>query len=215
MNYDTTTLKASFESAKYNEAYYSIFFAEADKYLRNIIPTAPQTIKVYKAAEVFFTGAYDYDDLIQDCLLKLWEQVVGLNLYHTDGITTYLINLAKFEMADFIEKQSRRNRIATTNELDINTPFFDGFDDEEMLTEVVEQYKDYEPGEKKDGEKVVQVEKKTYKVVATFNSISEAAKATGINRANISSVLSGRGKTAGGFIWIKDSNPLFGAIKNV
>lgn len=214
MAYDLNTLKTSFENAKYDNAYYSIFFSEAEKYIRDTVPSSPITKKIYGKAVEFFSESYDFNDYVQDCLLKLWEYIVEANLYHHEGITYYISIAARNILYDFVEKQARRRRVATFNDLSEaeTSPYFDNFDDEEELFTAAQAYKAYEPGEKKEDEKVLQVEKKTYKLVATFNSISEAAKKTGVGRTNISEVLSGKRKTAGGFIWVKSSNPLAGML---
>ena len=216
MAYDLNTLKESFENTKYNEAYFGIFFVEAEKYLRAEIPSSPQTTKLYNIAEDFFSPAYDFNDLIQDCLLKLWEQAVKLNLVHTEGPTVYLITLAEYVLHDFVSREIRRNKIVKKEPISEEaetTPYFDNFDDEEELTEAAEKLKTYEPGKKKPDEVIVQVDKNTYECLAEYKTISEAAKATGVDKKSISFVLSGKRKTAGGFIWVKHDHPLLGTIK--
>ena len=210
MAYNLDTLKTSFENAKFDRAYYSVFFAEADKYIREIISTSPLTAKAFGEAASFFNEAYDYDDFIQDCLIKLWEYIVEMKLVHPDGITTYITTAVRYKLLDFIKRESRRKRIATFEDMSEaeTTPYFDNFDDEEKLYTASEAMKDYEPGEKQPEEKIVQFEKNTYKKVAEFSTIAEAAEATGIDKGNISKVLSGKGKTAGGYIWVKSTNPL-------
>lgn len=54
--------------------------------------------------------------------------------------------------------------------------------------------------------KIVQIDKCTGLIVNQFNSIKEASNTTGINYGNISSAVSGRLKTAGGYIWQKQNN---------
>ena len=213
MTYNLTTLKTSFESAKYDEAYFSIFFAEADKYFRYAIPEVPQTRKLFTYAQVLFDANYGYDDLIQDCLLKLWECAVELKLTHADGVTSYLSNLAKQTLFNFVKKEKNRRMIATFEDLSEadGTPYFDNFDDE--VETAAEELKEYEPGKKAEDETIIQVNKNTYQKIAEFSTIGEAVKATGISKGHISSVLSGKRKTAGGFIWIKSSNPLVNILR--
>ena len=214
MAYDLDTLQTSFDNAKYDKAYYSIFFVEAEKFFRTEIPISSFSVSLYRKAEEFFNDTYDFDDLIQDCLLRLWELIDDLKLEFADGINIYLIKLARFKLHDFVNKQIRRRKIATFTEIDKanESTYFDNFDEEE-LTEAAEQYKTYSPGEKQQGETVIQADKKTYKKIAEFSSVSEAARETGIERTNISKALSGKAKSAGGFLWVKSSNPLIGLLK--
>lgn len=65
-------------------------------------------------------------------------------------------------------------------------------------------YNDYiiqEPAIWPEANNVQQINKITNKVIAEFNSVHEASKATGINRGNISSCCRGELKTAGGYLW--------------
>lgn len=217
MAYDTTILKESFENAKYDNKWFSTFWGEAERCFRTLIPTASQTSKMYDLAAELFDGSYNFDDLIQDCLIKLVEANDRGYLNHaTDHLDRFIVQCAAWVLHDYVEKQLRRKKIVRhepISEEAENSPYFDNFDDEEILTEAAEQYKAYTPGEKKEGEKVIQLEKKSYKKIAEFSSISEAAKATGISRSNISEMLSGKRKTAGGFLWVKSSNPLIGLLK--
>lgn len=50
------------------------------------------------------------------------------------------------------------------------------------------------------GKKVVQIDSDS-KIISTFESIHEASRKTGIHSANISRVIHGRAKTAGGYLW--------------
>ena len=43
--------------------------------------------------------------------------------------------------------------------------------------------------------------KKDGTFIASYNSIAEAEKATGVHNPNITKVIKGERKTAGGFIW--------------
>ena len=47
-------------------------------------------------------------------------------------------------------------------------------------------------------------DKKTSKILQTFNSVAEAAKKTGICDSNIAGACRGSRKTAGGYIWQKE-----------
>lgn len=214
MTYNLTTLKTSFENAKYDEAYFGVFFAEAEKYFRDTISKSYITARLFTEAARYFNESYGLDDIIQDCLLKLWECAVELKLTHTDGINNYLSTVAKHILFNFVKKEKNRKIIATFEDLSEadGTPYFDNFDDEE-LSEAAEQYKDYEPGKKAEDETIIQVNKNTYQKIAEFDTIGEAVKATGISKGHISEVLSGKRKTAGGFIWIKSSNPLVNILR--
>ena len=59
--------------------------------------------------------------------------------------------------------------------------------------------------EEKDGTKrgtpVVQIDQQTGEVVAEYRSQAKAAAATGITRPSITACITGRVKTAGGYIW--------------
>lgn len=59
----------------------------------------------------------------------------------------------------------------------------------------------YKPKEKQAQKKSVAQYTLNNELIITFNSITEASKATGILPGNISNVCSGKRKTAGGFIW--------------
>lgn len=54
------------------------------------------------------------------------------------------------------------------------------------------------------GYRVRVIQKKDGEIVGQYESLTEASKATGVNAGNISNVLTGQRKTAGGFTWEYD-----------
>lgn len=48
---------------------------------------------------------------------------------------------------------------------------------------------------------IIQIDKKTGKIIKEFASLKEAQEETGINYTNISKVANGQGKSAGGYVW--------------
>ena len=64
------------------------------------------------------------------------------------------------------------------------------------------QAKDIKSGKLKTRHIEVSQYSKDNKLIATFDSLMEASRQTGISRSNIGSVLKGKRKTAGGFLWI-------------
>lgn len=54
------------------------------------------------------------------------------------------------------------------------------------------------------GYRVKVIQKKDGEIVGQYESLTEASKATGVNVGNISNVLTGQRKTAGGFTWEYD-----------
>lgn len=216
MKYDSTILKESFENAQSDDRWYSTFLGEAERCLRTLIPSAEQTSGLYKIAGNLFNGHYDFDDLVQDCLSDIWvETQKGILNYASERLDLFIVQTAAYRLLHYVEKETRRKKIATFKDIDEmgDTPYFDSFDDEEELTEVAEKLMAYEPGEKDKDETIIQAEKDTYRKIAEFKTIGEAVKATGVNKANLSLVLSGKRKTAGGYIWVKSSNPLVELLK--
>lgn len=208
--YNYTRLVSSFEAAQVDDSYYAVFFSEAEKYLRIMLPKSPKTAKYYNGCvENLFDGHYDFDDLIQDCLLKLWECIIELELTHADGIETFIINVGRYKLLQYIKSEQNRRKIVVFSDISeaASLPSYSDFD-EETLISVSEEINTFQPAGKAAEETIYQVNKKNFKKIAEFSTIGEAARETGVDKANISSVLSGKRKSAGGYLWVSSNNPL-------
>lgn len=208
--YNYTRLVSSFKAAQVDESYYAVFFSEAEKYLRIMLPKSPMTAKYYNGCmEKLFDGHYDFDDLIQDCLLKLWECIIDLELIHTDGIETFIINVGKYKLLQYIKNEERRRKIAVISDISeaAYEPSNSDFN-EETLISISEEINTFQPAGKAAEETIYQVDKKNYKKIAEFSTIGEVARETGISKSHISEVLSGKRKSAGGYLWVSSKNPL-------
>ena len=208
--YNYTRLVSSFEAAQFDESYYAVFFSEAEKYLRIMLPKSPMTAKYYNGCmEKLFDGHYDFDDLIQDCLLKLWECIVELELTHSDGIESFIMKVGKYKLLQYIKSEERRRKIAVFTDLSeaASEPSYSDFN-EETLSDVAEKINGFMPVFNASEETIFQVDKHNYKKIAEYESIGEAAKESGIPKSNISNVLNGKRKSAGGYLWVSSKNPL-------
>jgi len=208
MTYNKDLLKTSFEEMKNNPAQSAVFFAEADKCFRALIPSARQTSELYRMAEPLFGGYYNMDDLVQDCLVTLYEKIEEGCVSDTSSLDSYLTKVAENRLWNYYKKESNRNCIATFKALDetCEVEYHENYDiDEEELSSISQTIE--EPVSKNKSNKVYQVAK-NFKLVAEFDTIEEAAAATGINAANISKCCKHKRKSAGKYIWLNSVDEL-------
>lgn len=208
MAYNKELLKKSFEEIESNPAQAAVFYAEADKCFRTLIPTSKQTSELYRAAEPLFGGYYNIDDLVQDCLIVLFQKIEEGCVFDTKNLDCYLTKIAENRLWNFYEKESNRNSIATFKALDetCEAEYHENYDlDEEELSDISQNVD--KPVSKNKNNKVYQVSK-NYKFIAEFNTIEEAAAATGINSANISKCCNHKRKSAGKYIWMNSNDNL-------
>ena len=210
--YNKELLRTSFELAKKDPAGYSVFFTEAEKCLKALVPAAEQTKRLFNEANKYLDSAYSIEDIYQDCLIYLWEKITDDCQVNSEYVEQYIVNCAKYKLFDFIKRESNRNRIATFSPLDdnINVGYEDYHDFAEEDLSSLANCVGAAP-KKNSSNKVFQVTK-NYKKVAEFNTIEEAAAETGIPKSNISACCSHKRKTAGKFIWMFSNDNLCNLI---
>ena len=208
MTYNKELLKKSFEEMRTKPAQAAVFYAEADKCFRALLPTSKQTSELYRAAEPLFGGYYNIDDLVQDCLIVLFQKIDEGCVSDTKSLDGDLAKIAENRLGNFYEKESNRNSIATFKALDesCEAEYHESYDlDEEELSAISQNIE--KPIPKNKSNKVYQVSK-NFKFIAEFNTIEEAAAATGINPANISKCCNHKRKSAGKYIWLNSNDNL-------
>lgn len=209
MNYNTAKLRSSFEAMKYEPSKQAVFFSEVEKFIRVAIHEIADIRKIYEGANNLFGGYYDEDDLVQDCILKVFELIEEKKLLDASGLTGYIGNVIKNVLMNYIRKESNRDYIVTITALDdnINVSYNDYHDfAEEDLSSIAKNVEAAAP-KKTSGNKVYQVSK-NYKKIAEFNTIEEAAAATGVPKSNISACCSHKRKSAGKYIWLNSNDDL-------
>lgn len=146
------------------------------------------------------------EDVIQDCWIHFLEHKDEIK---TEKVSSFIITGAFYVLLSKVRDLTReRKRIISALVEDLNLTYsqdFDKLSDEELFkisqnltTEVKRIYR---------RQTVVQLEKKTYRVIKEYSSLEEAANTTGINNSNISKVLRHKAKSAGGFIWFYSDDP--------
>lgn len=209
MNYNTTKLRSSFEAMKYDSAKQAVFFSEVEKFVRVAIHEIADIRKIYEGANDLFGGYYEEDDLVQDCVLKVFELIEEEKLLDASGLTSYIGNVIKNVLMNYIRKESNRGYIVTVTALDDNIAVaYEDYHDfaEEDLSSIAKNVEAAAP-KKTSGNKVYQVSK-NYKKVAEFDTLEEAAKETGVPKSNISACCSHKRKTAGKYLWFFSNDNL-------
>ena len=212
MNYNISKLRSSFEAMKYDEYQQAVFFSEVEKFVRVAIHDIPEIRKTYENAKELFGGFYEEDDLVQDCVIKVYELIGNEKMKDSSGLASYIGNVIKNVLMNYVRKESNRNYIATFTALDdnINIGYEDYHDFAEEDLSSLANCVGAAP-KKNSSNKVFQVTK-NYKKVAEFNTIEEAAAETGIPKSNISACCSHKRKTAGKFIWMFSNDNLCNLI---
>lgn len=209
MNYNTANLRNSFQMMKYNPSQQVVFFSEVEKYVRVAIHEIADIRKIYEGANELFGGYYEEEDLVQDCILKVFELIKEEKLIDASGLTSYIGNVIKNVLMNYIRKESNRSYIVTITALDDNLSL--GYEDyhdfaEEDLSSIAKNVEETAP-KKNRSNKVFQVTK-NYKKVAEFNTLEEAAEATGIQKGHISECCRHKRKSAGKYLWFFSNDNL-------
>jgi len=146
------------------------------------------------------------EDVIQDCWVHFLEHKEEMK---TEKVSSFIITGALYVILGKVRDLTReRKRIVSALLEDLNLTYsqdFDKLSDEELFkisqsltTEVKRIYR---------RQTVVQLEKKTYRILKEYSNLEEASKATGISNSNISQVLRHKRKSAGGFLWFYSDDP--------
>lgn len=209
MNYSTAKLRSSFEAMKYDPSKQAVFFSEVEKFIRVAIHEIADIRKIYEGANDLFGGYYEEDDLVQDCVLRVFELLEEEKLVDASGLTSYIGNVIKNVLMNYIRKESNRGYIVTITALDDNLVI--GYDDyhdfaEEDLSSIAKNVEAAAP-KKNSSVKVIQVSK-NYKKVAEFDTLEEAAKETGVQKGHISECCRHKRKSAGSYLWLFSNDKL-------
>jgi len=184
----------------------NLFFTEAEKAFRVLIPYSLKTRRLfcYYMAK-HHNNKDDFDDLVQDCLEKLWENTLSGDFKGVERVEGYLESIARFKMLEISQKNERRNNIAPVVETEDYFDFVDkktyGLFNEDKLIEIYKKHENkvFPKGAKK---REIGQFSRDYKLINSFKSIAEASKITGVDHTAIYRCCTHQRKTAGDFIWL-------------
>lgn len=184
----------------------NLFFAEAEKALRVLIPYSAKTRGLFHYfMDIHHHNGDDFDDLVQNCLEALWENTLSGDFKGVERIEGYLESIARYKMMEYSTRHKRRNNIAQVVETEDYFDFVDekayGFFNNEELVEI---YKNYKNKSFPKGRKKLEIAQfsKDYKYINSYKSIAEAARKTGVDHTAIYRCCIHERKTAGNYIWL-------------
>lgn len=211
--YSKQTLIDTFPNILSDPKAAAAFFSEAEKCLRILIPTSSKTAGLYKQHFGSYGTADDYEDLIQSCLLALWENAVNGKIAATDKIDGYISAIARNQLLVMIYQNTKPTSSALTFELEEECSS-SAYEDTDIDTSILEAVEDFHTDvEKYNYNKEVSQFSTDFCYISSYKNAFEASKKTGVAVSSISRCVRHQRKTAGGYIWLYSDDKICELMK--